>query len=306
MNLLLAGNAQDTRPCQPSYTTHPAPIQKVLCIFMHLYTPLALILLFWLTSVAALACGRSTNVQSWWESTTTNDLTRSFWEMNTMDVTLNCFQCFVKKKKKKWEYIIPKIFVQKLHLHTRSVQQKDQTTSCVCGVILCFQVVLHFQARVTVMGLFLPAIFTRDTNTLEPLGQPPASIFYPRQFRCKTLFAPLLLNKTDFQPSLPTFSALFLYRFPRLTTVWHCEGISRSCENDQSQEESLMQACLAIVWPWGKQCSLTWRTSAGLRGLSDTRGALSLSSSPCGSERQNESQTGQQDLTFFCKTATLP
>lgn len=214
MNLLLAGNAQDTRPCQPSYTTHPAPIQKVLCIFMHLYTPLALILLFWLTSVAALACGRSTNVQSLTSIVfiSQKERVKSFVVVDSHQGwnpvrSLNCFQCFVKK----WEYIIPKIFVQKLHLHTRSVQQKDQTASCVCGVILCFQVVLHFQARVTVMGLFLPAIFTRDTNTLEPLSQQPASIFYPRQFRCKTLFAPLLLNKTDFQPSLPTFSAL-IYR----------------------------------------------------------------------------------------------
>lgn len=105
MNFLLAGNAQDTRPCQPSYTSHPAPIQKVLCIFMHLYTPLALILLFWLTSVAALACGRSTNVQRLTSIVfiSQKERVKSFVVVDSHQGwnhvrSLNCFQCFVKKK----------------------------------------------------------------------------------------------------------------------------------------------------------------------------------------------------------------
>lgn len=41
----------------------------------------------------------------------------------------------------------------------------------VCKAFLSFQVVLHLHARVTVTGLFLAAIFTRDTNTFELLSE---------------------------------------------------------------------------------------------------------------------------------------
>lgn len=114
---------------------------------LHLYTPLALILLFWLTSVAALACGRSTNVQSltYIVFISQKERVKSFVVVDSHQGwnhvrSLNCFQFFAKK----WEYIIPKMFVKKLHLHTRTMQQKNQTASCVCGVFLCFQVMLAF------------------------------------------------------------------------------------------------------------------------------------------------------------------
>lgn len=48
-----------------------------------------------------------------------------------------------------------------------------------------------------VTGLFLAAIFTRDTNKFELLSQQPASIFYPGQNQYKTGFAPRLQNQTD-------------------------------------------------------------------------------------------------------------
>lgn len=86
-------------------------------------------------------------------------------------------------------------------MHTRIVHLKDFIGSCVCRVFFCFQ------AHVTVTGLFLPAIFTCDTNTFELLSQQPASIFYPGRF------APLLQIKTSFRTSLPTLSISVLLLF---------------------------------------------------------------------------------------------
>lgn len=244
MNLLLAGNAQDTRPCQPSYTSHPAPIQKVLCIFMHLYTPLALILLFWLTSVAALACGRSTKVPSLTSIVfiSQKERVKSFVVVDSHQGwnhvrSLNCFQCFVKKKSENTQYprFLFRNYICIQEACNKRIKPRPVSVECFFAFKLCCISRHVWQWWVYFYQLFLHVTQIRLSRSVN--RQPPSFIL--DSFSVKLSLHLFFWTKLT-SNSLYPLSRLFFIVFPDLTTVWHCEGISVSCENDQSQEESLM------------------------------------------------------------------
>lgn len=170
---------------------------------LHPYTPLALILLFWLTSAAALACPGSTNIRS--ISFLPKKHTQSLVLVvdshqgsypGSRPATQMSMRCI---KINRVNTLNLMFLLKKLHLHTGIVRRQDLISSCVCRVSQlsgCFA----FPSTCDSDGSIFNLLFLRLTQirlSCSLNNQPPS--FIPDSFSGELALLPFFRTKLTSQ-----------------------------------------------------------------------------------------------------------